>query len=285
MKIEVVEVSDLHQLLCIPKRYDIPADVHQAVGTQHLQHPIYMHWRKPKGIGKVVLGHRKLVVAVAYSSDSSEPLAHLQDEVGEALRSLTPADVDNPLAKDCSIDERFAPQRLGDQRAGAGQGTQTVMRDECDGAGRKRFKVVVHDMKMKALKVRNISSDVDRKDLAPALVGGLGPDAVAVDHEAGLRGFVSLADDRCIRRELLYVDRKSPDGLDIVCIQVGVIPQLADHRFEVRHLARGLGLQKGSSARIHEDRRFGWGYGNVAAAGGGSTVSLPATRASIGHCG
>src|SRR4051812_31887648 len=103
-------------------------------------------------------------------------------------------------------------------------------------------------MKMKALKVWNVPCNMDRKDLAPALVGGLGPDAVAVDHEAGLQGFVSLADDRGIGRELLYVNRKSPDGLDVICIQVSVNPQLADHRFEMRHLARDLGLQEGSSA-------------------------------------
>src|SRR4051812_1524234 len=101
------------------------------------------------------------------------------------------------------------------------------MRDEPEGARRKRLKVVVHNMKMKALKVRSVSCNMDGKDLAPALVGGLGPDAVAVDHEAGLQGFVSLADDRCIRRELLYVNRNSPNGLDVICIQVGVNPQLA----------------------------------------------------------
>src|SRR4051812_19491102 len=156
-------------------------------------------------------------MTVAYSPDSSEPLAHFHDEVGEALRRLTPADVDNPLSKNCGIDERLTPQRLGDQRARAGQGAQTVMRDESNGAGRKGREVVVHDMKMKALKVWNVPCNMDRKDLAPALVGGLGSNAVALDHEAGLRGFVSLADDHCIGRELLYVNRKSPDRLDIVC--------------------------------------------------------------------
>src|SRR5215218_405377 len=143
-----------------------------------------MHWRKPKRIGEIGLGHWKRVVTVPFSPDGSEPLAHFHDEVGEALSSVSPAEVDNPFAKDCRIDERLAPQRLCDQRPGAGQRTYTVMRDESDGARRKRREVVVHHMKMKALNVRSVSCNVDRKDLALAAVRDLGTDAVAIDHDA-----------------------------------------------------------------------------------------------------
>jgi len=192
-----------------------------------------MDGRKPKRIGEIGLGHRKLIVAISCSPDGRESLAHFQDEMGKALRRLSPADVDNPLAKDCRIDERLAPQRFGDQRAGAGQGTQTVMRDEPDRAGREATELVVHHMKMKALKVRSVACDVDGKDLALAAVPDLGPDAVTIDHEAAVRGFVSLADYGGIRRELLYLEGQSSDGVDVVCIQVGINPQLTDHRLKM----------------------------------------------------
>jgi hypothetical protein len=44
----------------VPNRQLLMAELDQSSASQKLQHPVHMHGRKPKGVGKLALGQRKL---------------------------------------------------------------------------------------------------------------------------------------------------------------------------------------------------------------------------------
>src|ERR1044072_7104862 len=109
------------------------------------------------------------------------------------------------------------------------------MRDEANRARRKRPEIMIHYMEVQTLKVWDVSRDVDRENLTLPLIGSLGACAIPLDHDAALGWPITLFDNRGIGRKLLDVDRQSPDRLDVVAFQIGVIPQFADHGVEMCH--------------------------------------------------
>jgi hypothetical protein len=82
------------------------------------------------------------------------------------------------------------------------------MGDKSDDTPSERFEVVVHHVNMEALKVGDVTRNVDRKDLAFADIRGFRTNAEPLDHQATLAGTISFQHDRLVRGELPDVNRE-----------------------------------------------------------------------------
>jgi hypothetical protein len=83
----------------------------------------------------------------------------------DASVSLSAADVGDPLPEHRSINERVTPEDIADARVRADEVAGGFVLDEADLAGDQRPEIVVHNIKVKALQVRDVPRNVERVNL------------------------------------------------------------------------------------------------------------------------
>src|SRR5215208_4837311 len=148
--------------------------------------------------------------------------------MGEPLRRWAAADIDDPLPKYRGVDERFSPKSLRYRGALTAQRAQCVVRNERDLASAKRRDVMIHDLQMETLQIRNVAGDVNRENLAPALIRCFRAAGKPFDQQARLAGPVALSNDRLLGRDVPGHHRQALDGRDVVVIEVRGRAQLAN---------------------------------------------------------
>ena len=93
------------------------------------------------------------------------------------------------------------------------EAVEGLVRDEGHLAGRERAQAVVHGLEVEALEVRDLALDVERHDLALAVLGHLVAAGVALEDQAALGGFVALAHDVLVGPDLPHVHRQVEEGI------------------------------------------------------------------------
>src|SRR5215204_1532229 len=146
---------------------------------------------------------------------------------------LAATDVDDPLAEYRSIDERVAPEDVGDARMGAQEGPNRLVRNERHLAGDDRPQAVVHDLEVEALQVRNVAGNVEGDDLASTAGKELVAAGEAFKDRAALRGPVLIAKDVVVRPEISDRDRQRGDRALLVVQDGSDALQLSDQRVEM----------------------------------------------------
>src|SRR3954470_5881306 len=110
MQIELIEVGDVIQALRAGKGDCFLLDVENTVFPELLKDPVHVNRRQAESVSKVHLGHRKSEMMILQETYNLQPFPQLRNDVGEPCRRIAPADVDDPLAKDCRVHEGFAPE-------------------------------------------------------------------------------------------------------------------------------------------------------------------------------
>ena len=116
----------------------------------------------------------------------------------------------------------------------AHQGAQIVMVDEGKLGRDQRTQAVIHHRQMQALKVGDVAADVERQDLALALIGEAVAAGEALDDEAALGRGVALADDVLVGRNGFQPQRQTQQGGLLLRHKRSDALQLADQREGVR---------------------------------------------------
>src|SRR5689334_13917465 len=132
-----------------------------------------------------------------------------------------------------------------------GEFTKALMRDEADRAGCDRLQVMVHDLKVQALQIGNVTGRVEREDLPFTLRGQLVAAGEALDEKTALGWPIPLTDDVLIRADLFDRKRQTEDALSFVLGDGADAPKLSDENINlcawVRRWAHGrLRLKNGT---------------------------------------
>src|SRR5215203_6498281 len=113
MQVRGVELADLLQSLPVQDGQTRSLKPDQPAGSEFLESAVNVHGRDAHRITKLGLGHWKLAllaVAQPHCPHSDHELAH---DVSERVEGLTSPDVNDPLAKDRSVDQRLPPEGAG----------------------------------------------------------------------------------------------------------------------------------------------------------------------------
>src|SRR5829696_3172393 len=102
----------------------------QPLGSERLKHAVDMHGRKTQRVAKVFLRQGQPQAAVRRKADGLEAHEKLAKEMRDPPVSRAPAQADHPLAKDCAVDQRVLPERLGDSWVVADQVPERRMRED-----------------------------------------------------------------------------------------------------------------------------------------------------------
>src|SRR4051794_21089513 len=136
---------------------------------------------------------------------------HLAQKTGDPPIGFTAADADDPLTKNGGIDERVAPEHVGDARMRAKEGPNRLVRNERHLAGDDRRQAVVHGLEVEALQVRNVAGNVEGNDLASTAGKDLVAAGEPLKDRAALRWPVLIAKDVLVRSEIADRDRQRGD--------------------------------------------------------------------------
>src|SRR5947209_17791025 len=131
------------------------------------------------------------------------------------------------------------------------------MLDEGHGALHQRAEIVVHRPEMQALQVGDIAANMEGEYLARAAFQDLVAAKPAVEHEAGLRRTIPLADDVVICAHLPDGDGKIENRCLFLSGKAGDAFEFSNERIEdVRHvLAPGGGGREHSRSLSHRRRK------------------------------
>ena len=103
----------------------------------------------------------------------------------------------------------------------AGDLPQGAMAEEAQRALSQCDQVVIHDVQMQALQVRNFARNMDGKNLPLPARSRLGTDAKTLGDKAAFGRTLSVAHDRLVGTIMLDGYRKHADRLDILFVDSG----------------------------------------------------------------
>ena len=103
----------------------------------------------------------------------------------------------------------------------AGDLPQGAMAEEAQRAVSQCDQVVIHDVQMQALQVRNFARNMDGKNLPLPARSRLGTDAKTLGDKAAFGRTLSVAHDRLVGTIMLDGYRKHADRLDILFVDSG----------------------------------------------------------------
>src|SRR5215212_3740730 len=129
----------------------------------------------------------------------------------------------------------FAKEVSTYRAARAGRNAVDGVSDNLNRAMQKPREVMIHDMQMQALQVRDIARDMDGKNLPLAGVGRFAAAGKALDDQCTLRRPVSLDHDGRLAWKGLDVNRELFDRLSILSIQLSCKAKPPDQCFERLH--------------------------------------------------
>jgi hypothetical protein len=95
------------------------------------------------------------------------------------------------------------------------------MAEEAQRALSQCDQVVIHDVQMQALQVRNFARNMDGKNLPLPARSRLGTDAKTLGDKAALGRTLSVSHDRLVGTIMLDGYRKRTDRLDILFVDTG----------------------------------------------------------------
>jgi hypothetical protein len=147
-----------------------------------------------------------------------------------AAVSVAASQVDDPLAKQGSIDEGVAPKRMSNAGILINEPAQGTVGDEGNLAWSDRCQAVIHHFDVQAEQVRDVAGYVEGHDLALAVAQILVAAEKAFDEQAALRGSISLADNVGIGPEVCQLYRQPEDSFPVVIGEGSDGVELADER-------------------------------------------------------
>jgi uncharacterized membrane protein len=108
----------------------------------------------------------------------------------------------NPLPKDCGVNKRVAPQDMAETGKVACKRLYRLVLNKRDLARHKGTEIVIHRRQMKAVQVRDIAGNVERQNLACAVLQYFVAIQPSVEHKTALRSPISLAQNVMLRPHL-----------------------------------------------------------------------------------
>src|SRR5687768_14571298 len=181
---------------------------------------------------------------------------HLAHDVRDPLIGRTPPDAGHPFPEDGGIDERVFPDRATDAGVFLGNLPHRLMRNQGDFAGRQRCHAVVHRFEQEALRVEYVAGDVEREDLALAVLKHLVSEDHSFEEQVAVGGLLALSDD------------------------VLVSPEFQSARARALQQVLFLGTKRKELLQL-ADQWIGWGAGHRSSFAGGSASGLSATGAYV----
>src|SRR5215207_289122 len=176
--------------------------------AQPLQAAVDVHRREPEGIADLRLRQGKHERALLGEPDRPKPQEQLAQEVRDPGVRLLASDPQQPLPEHRAVDERIAPEGIGDPREAPAKLAHGLVGYEQQLARRDRADAAVHDLEVQALKVGNVAGRVEREDLPLARVRDLVAADEALENEAALGRRVALADDVVVGGDLADAPRQ-----------------------------------------------------------------------------
>jgi len=146
---------------------------------------------------------------------------------------LATADVGDPLPEYGRIDQRISPKHVADPRVCSEERPHGAMGDESYFGGDKGSEAMIHDLKMKALQVWNVTWNMERQDLPLSTGKHLVAEREPFEDRAALRGPVLIADDILIRLQGSHSYRQAEDRVPLVIREIDNALQLANERVQV----------------------------------------------------
>src|SRR4028119_310739 len=112
VQVVAVEVSRVRQPLPVAYR-DTPAALpgDQALRFKGLQGSVDVHGRQADAVGKLLLGHRQLVIRLVPQSRDLQPERELAQKMSDSGMGIPAADIGDPFPEDRSVDQRIVPHR------------------------------------------------------------------------------------------------------------------------------------------------------------------------------
>lgn len=173
MKVGRVEISDRRQALGLKDAAFGTVQKDQAVPPEILQHPIHMNLRHPQAFAKVGLRERQAERAAVRKPDCLKPVVKLQQKVSHAAQRVALPHAEYPLPKNCGVDQRFSPERSCEVWPRLDDGAEFGVSDEAEDTFGNGRQIMVHNLEMKALEIRDFAGNVDRKHLSFTFLRGL----------------------------------------------------------------------------------------------------------------
>jgi hypothetical protein len=102
----------------------------EPVAPQLLQRSVYVDCREAGGVAELGLRDRQLVSLPAHQADGPEAHIDFTKDVRDPGVSIASADIDDPLPKHRRIDERLAPEHVGNARMRAKERANRLVRNE-----------------------------------------------------------------------------------------------------------------------------------------------------------
>ena len=108
----------------------------EPVAPQLLQRSVYMNRREAGGVAELGLRDRQLVSLPVHQADGLEAHIDFTKDVRNPGVSIAAADIDHPLPKHGRIDERLAPEHVGDARMRAKERPNRLVSPGASSGGR-----------------------------------------------------------------------------------------------------------------------------------------------------
>jgi hypothetical protein len=209
-----VEVRDPAEACPILYHHSFAPPRDEPFGPKVLQDTVGVDGREAKAIPELGLGDWHQEAVVLGKTDRLEAGMKLTEQMGHAfVRGLAP-DAEQPLAGNGGINKGADPQQPGEARITLGDLAQGLVGNDGDLATGEGSDAVVHPVQGKAVKVDEVARNMDREDLAVAILQNDVAARSSIQQQPAFWRRVMLAGQVLIGPELLHPrDRRAEHTL------------------------------------------------------------------------
>ena len=207
-----------------------PRRADQFLLPQRPQRPVDVDGSEAERVGHLFLGDREEKGAVGEAVELVRADGHLAQQVSEAAPRVPSPDADQPLGDDVAVDDAFPPESGGDGRIADGQVAKRRMRDVEEGGRSERHQRGGSRREDERVEIGHVARQVERDELALAVLHLRESRDEAVGDEAGLLDRLARPHDVAMRLDPAGSGRQGEHGLLLFGRKLGAGADFAEEK-------------------------------------------------------